>query len=84
LLVLEFDGRIGFAADVVGRLHICGEPLVVDEVGRGCVGEVGESRLEPGYQIEMGYPVARCGHENSVRCGHLVACPCELAVVDIG
>src|ERR1700754_4231849 len=51
LLVLELDRRIGLAADVVGCLYVCGEQLVVDEVGRRCVRKVGERGLEPGHQV---------------------------------
>jgi hypothetical protein len=41
----------------VRSLHVCGEPLVVKEIGIGCVRKIGECGLEPGHQIQMRYPV---------------------------
>src|SRR5208283_5528977 len=67
LLVLEFERGSRLPAYVMRRLDVGGEALVVDEIGRGRLRKFGIRGLEPSQQVEMGYPVQRSRHENSVR-----------------
>ena len=49
---LKFGRRIGLSTHVMWSLHVCGEPLVVDEVRRRCVRKVSESGFQPGDQVD--------------------------------
>ena len=53
LLVLEFEGGIRLATDVVRSLDVGGESLVVNEIGRGRVRKLRVGGFEPGHQVQM-------------------------------
>ena len=56
LLVLEFQGGVGLATDVVRRLGVGGESVVVNEFGRGRVRKFRVGGLETGHQVQLLLP----------------------------